>query len=1251
LQILGGTEPPPGQFPGTLRLTGISAAAGSYAFTLVFGDSAGHQVRRTYNLKVTTLGFSNLAMLSPMYGVPFPAQVNGFGGVPPYSFTLASGLLPAGLTLSNTGAIAGTPGSTGNYPISIKVQDSTGASTTQSSALYVGTPGGNFIDVQGPSLVPDGSVGVNRSIYLYPNNTDGTHAVTWTMEPGSHLPEGMALVDAATLPDWPGYIDGEATIIGAPKAPGVYLFSVRATEAVTGTYGIRNFKWTVSPLQLALYGRPPVGRVDTPYSFQIPVAGGTPPYYFSWQTNAVKVPGLDVSSSGQLSGKPSAPGRWNAQLQVSDSAGNSLPLSVYLTTVEAGQTPPMTLWLPTTPFTTDAAVGQPYLLAMNRMIWDGVPWFQWSGTPSTPDGLQFADGFLIGTPTASSDAAFTLGVRDSSPGGQPISVPGASFRVSPVRVSPDVLPPATVGSFYSQSLTASGGVAPVTMQLSPWSSMPGGLSYSGGVISGTPTSAGVFNIYVEVRDANTPAIQPYYRSYSLVVGSAATPYPYLTVDPGVVRVTYEKSGPPPVTPVNIGGTADGQAFTASVVGIVGASLSVTSGSTPRVTNLALDPNMPIGEYMGAIVLNPAVYPAVPQVAALVYVSVKPAPACTYGAAPSGATVAAAGGSGTVSITTPSWCAWTVVSNQPWVSLAAPTGGTSAGTVSYTVPANSNPEQRSATITVLDGTGTAVATQAVTQFGTTCSYAINPVTLTTGPAAGSGVVTITASASGCPWSVTNPSAPALTFTGPTSGTGSGSVAFSITANGGGTMRPLTATIAGQTFTVNQAGLACIGVLSPPSATVSAAGGPVSVGLALPSGCAYDSSTSVSWARAAAGGSGLSDGLPHTVELTVDANSTTVARATSLTIAGQPFAVSQQGVACSVTVSGANPVIGSRGSTGSFTVTANGGNCDWNSTSSAPWLRITGGASGLGNGTVNFAADSNASSTSPRSATLTIAGQALTITEAGTTCTYSLRSSSGTMPYSGGNGSVGLVTAPVCTWTAVSDSAWLSVSPASGTGGADISFTAQANPSPAPRTPATITVTGAAGAPLTFTVAQPGAPCTVSLTATATAVSKDGGLGSFPFTMAPGCAAPTVQSFAGWLSVSTPITYAQATGVGTVAFSAEVNPAGAGRSGVIQVNDAVFTVTETAASCSYTLNTIGARFDHNGGPGSFTAGENVVSCSPTVVANPGITLDPRVQTGNLFTQSYTVAPYSSLTPWVRLLYIDFGGQIYKVKQTSW
>jgi hypothetical protein len=85
-------------------------------------------------------------------------------------------------------------------------------------------------------------------------------------------------------------------------------------------------------------------------------------------------------------------------------------------------------------------------------------------------------------------------------------------------------------------------------------------------------------------------------------------------------------------------------------------------------------------------------------------------------------------------------------------------------------------------------------------------------------------------------------------------------------------------------------------------------------------------------------------------------------------------------CSFSISPQNQTIANNGGTFPIDITATSENCSWTATSNAPWLSISSGSSGGGNGTVNFSATAN-TTTSSRTGTLTIAGQTVTVTQPG------------------------------------------------------------------------------------------------------------------------------------------------------------------------------------------------------------------------------------------------------------------------------
>jgi hypothetical protein len=114
-------------------------------------------------------------------------------------------------------------------------------------------------------------------------------------------------------------------------------------------------------------------------------------------------------------------------------------------------------------------------------------------------------------------------------------------------------------------------------------------------------------------------------------------------------------------------------------------------------------------------------------------------------------------------------------------------------------------------------------------------------------------------------------------------------------------------------------------------------------------------------------------------------------------------------------------------------------------------------------VNYSVAAN-TGPAQRTATLTIAGQGFTVTQAG--CTYSILPTSQSFGVAGGTGTVTVTTAAGCTWTAVSNNNFITVTAPSGgngTGPGTVQFIV--SPQVVGSRTGTITIAG-----LPFTVTQ-------------------------------------------------------------------------------------------------------------------------------------------------------------------------------------
>jgi hypothetical protein len=179
-------------------------------------------------------------------------------------------------------------------------------------------------------------------------------------------------------------------------------------------------------------------------------------------------------------------------------------------------------------------------------------------------------------------------------------------------------------------------------------------------------------------------------------------------------------------------------------------------------------------------------------------------------------------------------------------------------------------------------------------------------------------------------------------------------------------------------------------------------------------------------------------PGAVNLSVAANSSTTSLSGIITIANNAATVTEAGAPCSYTVSPMSVSLGTSGGSATAAINAPSG-CGWTASTTASWVALA-ATSGLGSQSLGYSVAPNTSS-SPRTATLNVAGKNVTVSQGGVgvACTYTLSSTSASFTYQGGKGAVTLTTANGCPWSVTDSANWLSVSPTSGTGSATLSYT--------------------------------------------------------------------------------------------------------------------------------------------------------------------------------------------------------------------
>lgn len=256
----------------------------------------------------------------------------------------------------------------------------------------------------------------------------------------------------------------------------------------------------------------------------------------------------------------------------------------------------------------------------------------------------------------------------------------------------------------------------------------------------------------------------------------------------------------------------------------------------------------------------------------------PTPTCTYRLSQTTSSVSQDPQGLTIGVTAPANCMWTATSDASWITVTDGRTGSGNGSVRLGVAANSG-DARTGRVRV----GTETFT--VQQAGGACTFSIRPANYNAGQGADDITINVTVG-SGCTWS-TSVDAAWVTVASGQIGSGSGTVRLLIPANSG-PPRSATVTIAGNSFTLHQEG-ACKAKIKPKNYHASRGPDDISIAVNADAGCSWTSSSSVSWVTVAEGATGSGDG---NVRLLVDPNSGPP-RSVTLTIAGQPFDLTQDG----------------------------------------------------------------------------------------------------------------------------------------------------------------------------------------------------------------------------------------------------------------------------------------------------------------------------------------------------------------------
>ena len=512
-------------------LAGTPTEAGTFHFTVQATDSStgtgpfhsAPSAQLTLVIAQPTIAYAPSSPVAATVGVPYSQSLAGAsGGIAPYTYTLASGSIPLGMTLGADGTLSGTPTQGGPFNFSVKATDhSTGTQYSITSAqltLNVNQP--TITLSPAPGALPHPRAGVAYSQVISASGGTTPLHLSYSGTP----PAGMSF-DSAT-----------GSLSGTPTSTVASTLTVTATDSSGGTgpyTGTATYNIVVDDPQIVLAPASGSfnGTATAAFSQSFVASGGNGPYTYSLTVTSGTMPGgLNFDhATGTLSGTPTTANTVGFDIVANDTtAGTGAPYHATGHYTLAIVAPTITVSPGVLPVPT---VGVPYSQTFTAS--ESAPTtFHYTYSGVLPPGLTLDGntGVLSGTPTGAVNYNFTITATDSL-GFQGSGTYSGLVGGANVVLGPATLANATAESPYTYTFAASGGTSPYIYSLESGSIPPGMTFSSTGVLSGSATAAGPFHFTIKATDSSTGAGAPFTatQSYSITVDA-----PVITVSPSAL---------------------------------------------------------------------------------------------------------------------------------------------------------------------------------------------------------------------------------------------------------------------------------------------------------------------------------------------------------------------------------------------------------------------------------------------------------------------------------------------------------------------------------------------------------------------------------------------------------------------------------------------------------------------------------------------------------------------------------------------
>jgi hypothetical protein len=534
---------------GTATLSGTPSTGGTFPLVFTAANGAGTNAVQDFTLNVGTP-----PAITSASGTTFTAGTAGTFTVTttgnPTPTISESGTLPTGVTFSG-GVLSGTPTQSGTFSISFTASNGVTPNATQSFTLTVD---------QAPGIT-------SASSTTFVTGTLNTFTVTTTGFPTPTISE------SGTLPT--GVTFSSGILSGTPTQSGAFPISFTASNGI-GTNATQSFTLTVNQAPAITSASSTTFVTGTSGTFTVTVTGNPSPTISETGTLPTGV----SFSGGVLSGTPTQSGSF----PISFTASNGVtPNATQSFTLTVDQVPAITSASSTT-----FVAGT---LGTFTVTDTGFPTPTISETGTLPTGVSFSGGVLSGTPTQSGSfpISFTAsnGVAPNATQSFTLTVNQAPAITS---ASSTTFVTGTSGTF---TVTVTGNPTPT---ISETGTLPTGVTFSGGKLSGTPTQSGSFPITFTATNGVTPNAR---QSFTLTVdqapaitsanhaaftlGAASSFTVTTTGFPVPTSITESGSLPSGVTFTNNGNGTATLSGTPTTGGTFNIGLTASSGVSPNAT--------------------------------------------------------------------------------------------------------------------------------------------------------------------------------------------------------------------------------------------------------------------------------------------------------------------------------------------------------------------------------------------------------------------------------------------------------------------------------------------------------------------------------------------------------------------------------------------------------------------------------------------------------------------------------------------